>query len=325
MLVTKGEIMVYTKKMILQALSIMSLVLFVPLAEAMDKKGDAEKRAARSQNNYLPTAKEVLSKAEKAEQSNLTAIKSDIKRTERPALGQVPFVGFSQDKPEQDRRKKDSALTDFVQPTHAPRLTFKKIEPNPEEIAAEKKQQAAQKRQIKAALDAEKKEPETKSHMAQLNQKFNQIDNGTPLKSEFVKRGKLLSDVPGAPLKAANKDKMEPKKKDFDLSLADNLFGSLSSAPSSPEKMEFDTSYGQFDNSFADSTPPASPKKDRVTVIEPAVLRSQNNWTPTATENLTNAQGAGQKNLTDLSRRVRKAQDSKQLKQLQIDFSDEDN
>lgn len=330
--------MAYTKKMMLQVLSIMNLVGFVSLAEAMDKKDDVEKRGARSQDNYLPTAGKVLAEAEKARQPNLTAIKSDINRTKRARLEPVLFDGFSQNKPEQDKykkeeHKKDSVLIGFGQSAHVPhRLPLKKIGSNSEDIAAKRKQQVAEKRARKAALEAERRKLQEAEKYKEINQRVTSADDyDLPVEEETRLKRRIHTKKPESNSKWTTGG--SPVKKKLRTGESISIPAPEMICTESPKVTSSD-SLTSSQNGWNDSTDwsfPQSPKKDEMSQAGRLekdemsqegrfVLRSQNSYTPTAAANLDNAKNAGQRNLTGLTRDVKYAKE-KRLTPVTIDFS----
>jgi len=352
--------MAYTKKMVLQALSIMNMVGFVSFASAMDKVP-----ATRSKQEWDKTAPAILAAANKQEKDDkdhpIAQDTQPLQRFVKQSGGVVVPLVNNQDS--RDFASAQKELRAKVQKEEAARqalLEKKQEQENKKKAVTVLAQQQSDQRQKELSpyfdqfegdgffvVETEKSQSSCRtSHKTSRRTSHKnpnnpvvpvgtnpvvlpqpQNDFGFEGNDAFVMpRGKLLSDVPGAPLKAANKDKMEPKKKNFDLSLSDNLFGSLSSVPSSPEKMALDISYDQFDNGFANLTPPGSPKKvdPGFSTARPANTRKAHEKDSSRQEKRTDATLANaQHSQGTVDYQYIKA--FKPAPVLQINFSDEDN
>lgn len=259
-----------------------------------------KKVVTRAEDNYLPTAKTNLNNAQAVDQLNLTAIKSDIKRTERD----LKLVSLDLDKDVVQEPivvilpKQHVSLVDDLQDAnqHAEqndmrkKLTVKQAHLKVEQLAMQEEKHKAQARQLKANERKEKELAENQAKLESFYKNFNTSMND-------IDQFELPIERPRKP--RHNKKKPLVKSKSVE---------SVLKLPS----INFDGS---------DFLEYASSENTNNTT--PVVTRSKNRYLSTAKQNRDNAQAVNQPNLTTIKQQIKKTeQKNLKVKQLTYDSSD---
>lgn len=262
---------------------------------AMEKKV-----VTRAEDNYLPTAKTNLNNAQAVDQLNLTAIKSDIKRTERD----LKLVSLDLDKDVVQEPivvilpKQHVSLVDDLQDAnqHAEqndmrkKLAVKQAHLKVKKLAMQEEKHKAQARQLKANERKEKELAENQAKLESFYKNFNTSMNN-------IDQFELPIERPRKP--GHNKKKPLVKSKSVE---------SVLELPS----INFDGS---------DFLEYASSENTNNTT--PVVTRSKNRYLSTAKQNRDNAQAVNQPNLTTIKQQIKRTENKeRKAKQLTYDSSD---
>jgi len=256
-------------------------------SSAMDKKSVV----TRGENNYLPTAKDNLSNAQKDEQLNLTAIKSDIKRTEKQL--QVQPLNLDQDSFEVTKEKNITSI--------APRRTSNKEIPS---LFGDSHSQRPKLVFSSTIMDNHRSEQEKlrikKERAEKATQKKLAIEKADALKLEAILEGR------NAIINEYSADKLvvqRPRSK----TLPTSKKSSDKKQKSQPVQQQI--ILNDFDFSSVELTQPIT--NNTISTIDQRITRSTGQYPIEAPINLENAEYANQLNLTPLRRDVKKLQQEK--------------